>query len=259
MSCTGGGQSGPRENQSGEHAVCVDHALLNDKGRYGLLVGTASVPGCSRSPSFVSFSSLGPVFGGKAPSLTPVPSSGRPVPVPGTFRSPCTPLCPNLIRVIRRWPPSAIPGVLPTASFAPDNCRWCEGVYRKWLVVALRPVLARRSEHRGLRAGVERPDLQIPPRTGGDVGACARGAAEVRQRDGHPVNWPDRPGEWLSSASLRESGALNSAAVSWATSACPATVREISPGPWSERGGGCARVSRSSGRRVRGRCSVRTG
>jgi GNAT superfamily N-acetyltransferase len=39
-------------------------------------------------------------------------------------------------------------------------------------------------------------------RTDRDLGNCARVLAEVHERDGYPVNWPDRPTEWLTPPSL---------------------------------------------------------
>ncbi|WP_243744986.1 GNAT family N-acetyltransferase [Streptomyces hainanensis] len=37
------------------------------------------------------------------------------------------------------------------------------------------------------------------PRTEDDLDACVEVLAEVHHRDGYPVNWPDRPADWLSS------------------------------------------------------------
>ncbi|MFC4504679.1 MULTISPECIES: GNAT family N-acetyltransferase [Streptomyces] len=34
-----------------------------------------------------------------------------------------------------------------------------------------------------------------------DLDDCVRALAEVHQRDGYPVNWPERPGEWLAQSS----------------------------------------------------------
>ncbi|MFE7399809.1 GNAT family N-acetyltransferase [Streptomyces sp. NPDC057557] len=46
----------------------------------------------------------------------------------------------------------------------------------------------------------------VPPsvrqRTDRDLGDCARALAEVHERDGYPVNWPDSPGAWLTPPSL---------------------------------------------------------
>ncbi|MFI7276892.1 GNAT family N-acetyltransferase [Streptomyces sp. NPDC049879] len=35
----------------------------------------------------------------------------------------------------------------------------------------------------------------------GDVGECVRVLAEVHRRDAYPVNWPERPGDWVAQAS----------------------------------------------------------
>jgi GNAT superfamily N-acetyltransferase len=39
-------------------------------------------------------------------------------------------------------------------------------------------------------------------RSDGDLDACVRVLAAVHESDGYPVNWPDRPAEWLSQPSL---------------------------------------------------------
>ena len=39
-------------------------------------------------------------------------------------------------------------------------------------------------------------------RTDHDLDACVRALAEVHERDGYPVNWPERPGAWLTQPSL---------------------------------------------------------
>ncbi|MFE4594720.1 GNAT family N-acetyltransferase [Streptomyces laurentii] len=50
------------------------------------------------------------------------------------------------------------------------------------------------------------PDAGASPlirqRTGHDLGDCVRVLAEVHERDGYPVNWPDSPGTWLTPPSL---------------------------------------------------------
>lgn len=48
----------------------------------------------------------------------------------------------------------------------------------------------------------KRPVRRIRQRTGDDIDACVQVLADVHRRDGYPVNWPDRPDEWLSHASL---------------------------------------------------------
>ncbi|MFJ9536114.1 GNAT family N-acetyltransferase [Streptomyces sp. NPDC101225] len=48
----------------------------------------------------------------------------------------------------------------------------------------------------------ERPSRLIRRRADADVEECVRVLAEVHAGDGYPVNWPDRPGEWLSRGPL---------------------------------------------------------
>ncbi|MFI9722147.1 GNAT family N-acetyltransferase [Streptomyces sp. NPDC052396] len=42
-----------------------------------------------------------------------------------------------------------------------------------------------------------RADRPVRVRTDDDVPECVRVLAEVHRGDGYPVNWPDRPEEWL--------------------------------------------------------------
>lgn len=44
-------------------------------------------------------------------------------------------------------------------------------------------------------------DPAVRPRTEDDVEECVRVLARVHQRDGYPVNWPDRPSDWVTRAS----------------------------------------------------------
>ncbi|MEV0227355.1 GNAT family N-acetyltransferase [Streptomyces sp. NPDC050704] len=46
------------------------------------------------------------------------------------------------------------------------------------------------------KGGGSRRDA-VRPRREGDLDACVRVLAAVHESDGYPVNWPDRPGEWL--------------------------------------------------------------
>jgi GNAT superfamily N-acetyltransferase len=41
----------------------------------------------------------------------------------------------------------------------------------------------------------------VRPLVAGDLAECVRVLAEVHQRDGYPVHWPDRPDDWLARAS----------------------------------------------------------
>jgi GNAT superfamily N-acetyltransferase len=48
---------------------------------------------------------------------------------------------------------------------------------------------------------VAKTQSRVRPRTDDDVQACVRVLAEVHRQDGYPVNWPARPGDWLTQAS----------------------------------------------------------
>ncbi|MEU6340964.1 GNAT family N-acetyltransferase [Streptomyces sp. NPDC046977] len=45
-----------------------------------------------------------------------------------------------------------------------------------------------------------RPDRAVRPRTDDDVDECVRVLARVHRSDGYPVDWPDRPGDWVARA-----------------------------------------------------------
>ncbi|MFF4803632.1 GNAT family N-acetyltransferase [Streptomyces sp. NPDC001351] len=41
------------------------------------------------------------------------------------------------------------------------------------------------------------PSHLVRPRTDGDLPACVEALAAVHRHSGYPVNWPDRPADWL--------------------------------------------------------------
>ncbi|MFB7254251.1 GNAT family N-acetyltransferase [Streptomyces nojiriensis] len=51
-------------------------------------------------------------------------------------------------------------------------------------------------------AAGERAVRQVRRRTDADLGACVQVLAEVHERDGYPVNWPEHPAGWLSGPEL---------------------------------------------------------
>ncbi|MFD5131216.1 GNAT family N-acetyltransferase [Streptomyces olindensis] len=52
------------------------------------------------------------------------------------------------------------------------------------------------------RSSGKRAGRSVRRRTVRDLEECVRVLEDVHQSDGYPVNWPERPGEWLSHASL---------------------------------------------------------
>lgn len=46
------------------------------------------------------------------------------------------------------------------------------------------------------------PIRHVRRRTDSDLDECVQVLAEVHEHDGYPVNWPDRPGDWLTQPSL---------------------------------------------------------
>ncbi|MDX2909440.1 GNAT family N-acetyltransferase [Streptomyces griseiscabiei] len=85
---------------------------------------------------------------------------------------------------------------------------------------------------------MERPGHWVRRRTEGDVETCVRILAEVHECDGYPVNWPDRPAEWLSHASVRGSWVAElGGRVVGHVSLSRSGEGDLAPGLWSERNG----------------------
>ena len=84
----------------------------------------------------------------------------------------------------------------------------------------------------------ERPGLRVRRRAEGDVEECVRVLAEVHRLDGYPVNWPDRPGAWLSHGPLLGSwvAELEGRLVGHVTLS-PGGEDDLAPMLWSERNG----------------------
>ncbi|MFF4054659.1 GNAT family N-acetyltransferase [Streptomyces sp. NPDC001668] len=80
--------------------------------------------------------------------------------------------------------------------------------------------------------------LRVRPRTDDDVEACVRALAEVHHRDGYPVNWPARPGEWLAREAVLGSWVADlDGRVAGHVSLCRAGEGDLAPVLWSERNG----------------------
>lgn len=89
-----------------------------------------------------------------------------------------------------------------------------------------------------MHAGVDETQRRVRPRTDDDIAACVRVLAEVHRRDGYPVNWPARPGEWLSQeAALGSWVAELDGRVAGHVSLCRSGEGDVAPVLWSERNG----------------------
>ncbi|MFE2265026.1 GNAT family N-acetyltransferase, partial [Streptomyces griseosporeus] len=82
------------------------------------------------------------------------------------------------------------------------------------------------------------PAPRVRPRTDGDIAACVRVLADVHRADGYPVNWPERPGDWLRGALLlggwvAELGGRPAGHVSLSRPG----DGDLAPGLWSEHTG----------------------
>ncbi|MFF5703512.1 GNAT family N-acetyltransferase [Streptomyces sp. NPDC012794] len=91
--------------------------------------------------------------------------------------------------------------------------------------------------------------MDIRRRGPDDLGACVRALAEVHHGDGYPVDWPERPREWLSPPALLGSWvAERDGRVAGHIALCRGGPGDAAPGLWSLRTGvpaeGAAVVSR---------------
>lgn len=82
------------------------------------------------------------------------------------------------------------------------------------------------------------PRPAVRPRAEDDLDDCARVLAEVHRRDGYPVNWPDRPGEWLSAdRALGSWVAELDGRVVGHIGLCRSGADDLAPGLWAGRNG----------------------
>ncbi|SED08637.1 Acetyltransferase (GNAT) family protein [Streptomyces sp. 3213] len=80
--------------------------------------------------------------------------------------------------------------------------------------------------------------MNIRERADGDVEECVRVLAEVHAHDGYPVNWPDRPGEWLTHGpSLGSWVAEREGRLVGHVGLAPAGEGDLAPVLWGERTG----------------------
>ncbi|MET8079502.1 GNAT family N-acetyltransferase [Streptomyces sp. NPDC005303] len=85
---------------------------------------------------------------------------------------------------------------------------------------------------------MDRTQPRVRPRTDDDVEACVRALAQVHRRDGYPVNWPARPGDWLTQASgLGGWVADLDGRVAGHVSLSRSTAGDLAPVLWGERNG----------------------
>ncbi|OAR22747.1 acyltransferase [Streptomyces sp. ERV7] len=83
-----------------------------------------------------------------------------------------------------------------------------------------------------------RPAPYIRPRADHDLDACVHALAAVHERDGYPVNWPERPGDWLAQPSpLAAWVAELDGRVAGHIGLSPGGTGDVAPGLWSARAG----------------------
>lgn len=75
-------------------------------------------------------------------------------------------------------------------------------------------------------------------RTDRDLADCVRVLAEVHERDGYPVNWPDRPGPWLTPPSLVAAWVVDlDGRIAGHAGLSRSGAGDAAPGLWSDRTG----------------------
>ncbi|MFF7949616.1 GNAT family N-acetyltransferase [Streptomyces griseorubiginosus] len=81
-------------------------------------------------------------------------------------------------------------------------------------------------------------ERRVRPRTDDDVEACVRVLEQVHRGDGYPVNWPARPGAWLSQpAGLGAWVAELDGRLVGHVGLSRSAEDDMAPGLWSERHG----------------------
>ena len=82
------------------------------------------------------------------------------------------------------------------------------------------------------------PSGPVRPRTDRDLAACVEALAAVHRHSGYPVNWPDRPADWLTTrAQLASWVAELDGRVVGHLSLSRATKGDAAPGVWAARTG----------------------
>jgi GNAT superfamily N-acetyltransferase len=82
------------------------------------------------------------------------------------------------------------------------------------------------------------PVCEVRPRTEVDLDACVRVLAEVHERDGYPVNWPETPRGWLARPSqLAAWVAELDGGIVGHLALAPAGQDDLAPALWSRRAG----------------------
>ncbi|MDX3518422.1 GNAT family N-acetyltransferase [Streptomyces scabiei] len=75
-------------------------------------------------------------------------------------------------------------------------------------------------------------------RVEGDLDGCAGVLAEVHRRDGYPVDWPERPGAWLSPPALLAAWVAElDGRIAGHVGLARSGAGDAAPGLWSERTG----------------------
>lgn len=84
-----------------------------------------------------------------------------------------------------------------------------------------------------------RPVRQVRRRADHDLAACAVVLAAVHERDGYPVNWPDRPADWLAPPSLLSAWVVElDGRIVGHIGLCRSDEDDVAPRSWSTRAGG---------------------
>ncbi|MFE7761679.1 GNAT family N-acetyltransferase [Streptomyces sp. NPDC057438] len=89
---------------------------------------------------------------------------------------------------------------------------------------------------RNVSGGSAAPHVRC--RVDGDLDGCAEVLAEVHDRDGYPVDWPERPGAWLTPPSLLAAWVAQlDGRIAGHVGLARSGAGDAAPGLWSERTG----------------------
>ncbi|MFF3752349.1 GNAT family N-acetyltransferase [Streptomyces sp. NPDC002018] len=82
------------------------------------------------------------------------------------------------------------------------------------------------------------PICDVRRRGEGDLGDCLQVLADVHKVDGYPVNWPERPADWLAGpAQLAAWVAELDRQIVGHVALAPAGAHDVAPALWSSRAG----------------------
>jgi GNAT superfamily N-acetyltransferase len=99
-------------------------------------------------------------------------------------------------------------------------------------------MLLDRPEEENVKVSWESVPPHVRQRADSDLEACVRVLAQVHRQDGYPVNWPDRPGRWLSPPSLLSAWVVEmDGEIAGHIGLSRSGEGDVAPSLWSDRAG----------------------